>query len=89
MKKLLLAVSLTALSFTANAETPYDRPIKPERKVKAQAAAKMVKIYGYRCDSISAFRPLIFGTGYAISCNNFSYSYDVKDVGGRWVVTVN
>ena len=87
MKKLILAIALASTSAIA-ADVPYDGIVKQERKVKAQAAATMVKIYGYRCDSISSFMPFILSAGYKISCNNYRYSYELEDKGGRWVVTV-
>lgn len=90
MKKSLLALSITALSFTASAgDLPYDKKVKAERQEQAQAAAKLVIAYGYRCDSISSFNKMAFSSGFTINCNRFNYSYDIEDVGGRYVVTVN
>ena len=88
MKKLLLATLFA--TFAASANIPYggeQRHIKS--KEGAQAAAKLVRAYGYRCDSITAFQPMVFSSGFTLKCNNFRYSYDIKDVGGRWTVTVN
>lgn len=93
MKTLLLATAITLASFSTVAATkvPYDNSaiVKKERKPKAQAAAAIVKIYGYRCDTISAFQPMVFSDGYTISCNRFRYTYELEDKGGRWVVTVD
>lgn len=88
MKKLILALSIAALSFTVSA-TPYDQPVKSERKEQAQAAASLVKAYGYRCDSISSFLPHNFSRGFTLRCNNFSYKYLIEDKGGRWTVTLD
>lgn len=44
---------------------------------------------GYRCDSVSTMRPLLVGTGVTLVCNNYQYSYSVRDRGGRWVVTLD
>ncbi len=44
---------------------------------------------GYKCNSVSAVRPLIFGHGFNVKCNNYYYSYDIKDEGGNWVIKVN
>ncbi|MCD9472928.1 hypothetical protein [Photobacterium phosphoreum] len=51
--------------------------------------ANLIRAYGYSCDSLSGLVPMIFSRGYTVSCNNFSYSYDIKDQGGNWVVTLN
>ncbi len=88
MKKLILALSIAALSFSVSA-TPYDKPVKAEYKNQAQAAASLVKAFGYRCDSISAFQPFIMSRGFTLRCNNFSYKYLIEDKGGRWTVTVD
>lgn len=90
MKKLLLALTITALSFTASAGTPIDgKSSQVKNKEQAQAAAKLVRALGYRCDSISSFQPRVFGRGYKLNCNRFSYTYIIKDVGGRITVTVD
>ena len=88
MKKLILALSIAALSFSVSA-TPFDQPVKSSSKKQAQAAANLIKAYGYRCDSISAFQPFIMGGGFTLRCNNFSYKYLIEDKGGRWTVTVD
>jgi len=87
MKKLLTTLVLT-LSFTASASTPYDDAVKSERKEAAQAAVKIVRLYGYRCDSISSFQPFIMGGGFTLNCNSYRYTYELEDVGGRIVVKV-
>lgn len=90
MKKLLIALAITALSFTVNAETPIDgKSSQVKNKEQAQAAAKLVRAFGYQCDSISSFQPKVFGSGFVINCNRFSYTYIIKDVGGRITVTVD
>jgi hypothetical protein len=59
-----------------------------ERLKAAREAASLVRANGYRCESISAFRPFLWGNGYNLVCNEFRYEYDVEDKGGRWQVTV-
>jgi hypothetical protein len=52
-------------------------------------AVKMVRLNGYRCDSVSALRPFLWGgRGAVLKCNQYDYSYDIADKGGHWVVTV-
>lgn len=53
---------------------------------QAQDAANLVRLHGYSCRSISKFKPLIMSNGYHIICNGWRYSYEIKDVGGRYVV---
>lgn len=55
---------------------------------KAPELAKIIKMYGYRCDSISVARPFMVGRGFTLVCNNYAYEYDIEDKGGRWRVTV-
>jgi hypothetical protein len=50
--------------------------------------AALVRDNGYHCDSVSAARPYLFTRGYNLVCNRFSYSYDIEDKGGNWVVKV-
>lgn len=54
----------------------------------AGEAAGLVRANGYRCDSISGFRPFLSGNCYNLVCNEFRYEYDIEDKGGRWEVTV-
>lgn len=58
------------------------------RQEVLDALASMIRLYGWRCDSISAARFLVFSRGYKIVCNRYAYEYLIKDRGGRWVVTL-
>jgi hypothetical protein len=51
--------------------------------------AHFVRASGYRCESISALRPMPPSHGYKLVCNRFAYRYEVEDKDGRWIVTVN
>ncbi len=81
--------------------TPGGTPVEPRAVIyhddqtpladvlkAADQAAGLVRANGYRCDSVSAFRPFLWGLGYKLVCNEFRYEYDVEDKGGRWEVTV-
>ena len=81
--------------------TPEGTPVEPraviyiddETKIAvmlnaAGEAAGLVRANGYRCDSISGFRPFLSGNCYNLVCNEFRYEYDIEDKGGRWEVTV-
>lgn len=54
-----------------------------------QAAMAMIADKGWRCDSISSATSHLFSRGLTIRCNEFRYSYDFKDRGGTWTVTLN
>jgi hypothetical protein len=49
----------------------------------------IVRSNGYKCDSVSAWRPWITSRGSTLTCNGFRYSYELADKGGNWVVTVD
>ncbi|MGE0081901.1 MAG: hypothetical protein AB7U81_11445 [Thiohalomonadaceae bacterium] len=53
------------------------------------ALAQYIQAYGYSCRSISAVTPFAFSRGYSVVCNEWTYSYEVEDKGGNWVVTVD
>ncbi len=72
-----------------------DAPIEPDaigvdqhHPEVVQALTTLVHISGYRCDSVSAVVKYVWGSGYTLTCNQFQYTYEVKDVGGRFVVEV-
>ncbi len=49
---------------------------------------KLIRLTGYKCDSISAIREMMLSRGFAVVCNNFNYEYEIEDKGGNWVVTL-
>jgi hypothetical protein len=51
-------------------------------------AVKMVRLNGYRCDSVNALFHLSWGRPGAVLKCNYRYTYDIEDKGGHWVVTV-
>ncbi|MDD9884768.1 MAG: hypothetical protein OXU62_09600 [Gammaproteobacteria bacterium] len=94
---------LISLVFVANFSSPlyatetYIAPIeggafinyKVNKPKILNALVALVKLHGYRCDSISAARPFVFSRGFTLICNHFSYEYEIEDKGGNWVVTVD
>jgi len=89
MKKIFLAVSILVSAPTM--ATTIERGAQFGSGVthnQAKAAAEIVKIYGYRCDSVSAFMTFALSHGFRLTCNGNRYAYELKDVGGRWRVTV-
>lgn len=87
----LVFVTLTAASVVKAQQVAFEPKYDSDyyvTKSQAQAAAKMVKLAGYRCDSISDMHQLLTRAGYVIYCNYFRYEYDIEDKGGQWTVTV-
>jgi hypothetical protein len=50
--------------------------------------AHFVRASGFRCDSISALRPLPPSRGFTLVCNRFNYKYAIENKDGRSIVTV-
>jgi len=79
LKTLLIsAIALTALHASAN-----NKPSEADL-----VAIKLIKAYGYRCDTYSDSVFKEWSQEYSIHCNNYRYHYIIKDVGGRYVVEV-
>ena len=88
MKKLIIAaVFLSAPVISASIERNA-QIVNGVTQEQAKAAAELVRAFGYRCDSVSAFMPFALSHGFRLTCNNNRYAYELKDVGGRWQVTV-
>jgi hypothetical protein len=88
MKKLLLAtllISAPAMAVQLESNVFLGKGIEPRQAV---AAAKFVQLHGYRCDSIRSFSQLQMSHGFRLACNGARYTYELRDVGGRWQVTV-
>lgn len=98
MKILLAAMVATVLWSTAS--SAQDVRLEPDallgseikkhsnRQAVLNALARMIRLKGWRCDSISVARKFLFSRGFTVICNRFAYEYEVKDRGGRWVVTL-
>ncbi len=52
------------------------------------AFALMIRLRGWKCDSISAARRFVFSRGFTVICNDYAYEYEIKDRGGNLVVTL-
>ncbi len=48
---------------------------------------QLVRDNGFSCTSVSSARPVLMSRGYVLGCNKFSYTYDIKDKGGNWLVS--
>lgn len=57
---------------------------------QVDALVVMTRLSGFKCDTVSAATPLVFGgPGFSLMCNKWRYSYKVQDRGGRWRVIVD
>ncbi|MCY3928644.1 MAG: LysM domain-containing protein [Acidobacteria bacterium] len=57
--------------------------------VVVESLVALVRLRGYRCDSVSGAVPSIFRAGkFTLNCNQFRYTYVVEDRGGHWIVRV-
>ncbi|WP_336981853.1 MULTISPECIES: lysozyme inhibitor LprI family protein [unclassified Cedecea] len=48
-----------------------------------------VRQSSYKCDSVSSFVPMVLSNGFTLSCNKFSYKYEIKNNGGNISVSVD
>jgi hypothetical protein len=75
----------------ASVQVEPDATIQPELQQDAaqmDELAHFVRASGYRCDSISALRPLPGSSGFKLACNHSTYKYEIEDKGTSSVVTV-
>lgn len=83
MKKAILVIAMVmGLVSTANATEGN----LTDSQVKAVKG--LVVLYGYRCDSVNFAMRSNWDGSIRFVCNNNSYVYEVKDVGGNWTVKV-
>jgi len=84
-------MAMIGLSYAAVIVEPGAQLSDGFEKPKFLAAVQtLVKLNGYRCDSISAAIEYVFSSadGLTLTCNHYKYSYDITDRGGRWEVKV-
>lgn len=94
--KVMVAAVMTVLVLLPQflfAGTPIERDAVINSKLRGETQAleemvRLVRANGYRCDSISAARPMMFSRGFVLVCNGFAYEFEIEDKGGRWRVTV-
>jgi hypothetical protein len=81
MKKLLLMGLIGASLF---AETKGN--LTP---AQVESAQMLIILSGYKCDKVDFALRSGWSGIIDVTCNNYKYSYDLEDVGGRWTVTVD
>lgn len=79
MKKIILSLIVFA---SISSGYVYANDIELKRDAKT-----LIKSAGYKCDTVDKVNQFIMGRGYTVYCNGFKYSYEMEDVGGRWVIT--
>lgn len=94
MKFLISVILLIQSTVVFSEEMPVTR-IEIDAKInkritksQAYAMAGMVRAYGYGCSSISSASSFAMSEGYRLSCNNYRYTYEIENKGGRWSVKV-
>ena len=48
-----------------------------------------IRARGWKCDSISSARRMVFSRGFEVNCNGYAYEYVIEDKGGKWVVRLD
>ena len=56
---------------------------------QADAVIKLIRVYGYSCSTLSSALQSSYDGSFSVTCNNWKYRYDIEDIGGNWVVTVD
>ncbi len=90
MKKLILAIALMAAT-TANAVT-FSDDYKPSglNEKQVELLVTVVKAYGYSCDVVNAaYGSALNHKEWNLVCDDWTYSYEIEDKGGRAVVRVD
>ena len=59
------------------------------RAIIALELVRLVRLYGYRCDSITFISEMFMSPGFDLKCNRYRYKYEIEDRGGTWVVTID
>lgn len=84
MKKIILGLILSLSVSLADDKVQGNLTAK-----EIQAVQTLIIFNGYRCDFVNFALRSSWSGMIDVSCNNNRYSYDIKDVGGRWTVTVD
>lgn len=63
--------------------------VSPMKKVKVRRAPyyqSLVKLAGFKCDTVEGYVESAWNGEVSIYCNKYYYSYTIKDVGGEILV---
>jgi hypothetical protein len=72
---------------TIEPDAVIDDTLKDETKL-ISGLVGLVKRHGYQCNTISAVKPISTSNGFKLACDHLRYKFDIKDEGGRWIITV-
>ncbi len=95
MKKILLVFLVILLApISSSGGTPIEEGTNINcsfegGEMTLEELAITVANRGYRCDSISAVRKMVFFDGFVLACNNSAYQYKIKKTAGHWFVIVD
>lgn len=53
-----------------------------------EQGVQIIRLYGYACNSVSSLSVGWKGN-VEIKCNNYKYTYEIVDRGGRWTVCID
>lgn len=88
-------IALLPSTATASVEDIYVIPIEPGSILpsgwtdsKTLALVFLIRLRQHKCDSVSNITEWLPDRGFTVKCNRFSYSYEIYECGGQWVVTV-
>ena len=84
MKKVFLSIVAIGILTISNAQTKGNLTDD-----QVAAVQRLIQLYGYRCDTVNFAMRSNWDGNIEVSCNDNTYSYDVEDKGGRWVVTLD
>jgi hypothetical protein len=82
------AAEMDTVAEPVEPDAQIDAALKNERKL-ISGLVGLVRAHGYHCDTISAVKPFSESNGFKLACDRFSNKYDIKDRGGRLVVTAD
>ena len=81
MKKIILALSLASGLFAGSVQGGLT-------DTQVEAVQGLIIAYGYKCDWVNNAMRSNWDGSIRVVCNDHSYVYELKDVGGNWTVKV-
>ena len=95
MNRKFTAIGVVSLFACAVEAAPLERGATYKDdwgEAKAQQIANelslLVRLRGWKCDTVSSVQLWVFSPGFDLVCNGFRYSYEIEDKGGKWTVRV-
>lgn len=60
--------------------------VAPEIAGRLEPAVTLVRLLGYRCDSVAGWRACLLGCDFLLRCNGGRYVFEISDRGGKIAV---